>query len=171
MTVSTPRCHPRTNCKSEKCFCENDQPLNLSRTRFAFDGLPALIVHLLITEASYIKRMNANGVQKMMRNILALQQNLSNFVPPSQSSVMERAREYYQLFNLGSEAMIRGISENGPRFTFDEYRTILGLIHDVKAEGEGHEGQPLPETEENRSGGTYSSWLFKLDDVMAKYET
>ncbi|ORY92249.1 hypothetical protein BCR43DRAFT_508347 [Syncephalastrum racemosum] len=138
---------------------------------FAFDGLPALIVHLLISEASYIKRMNANGVQKMMRNILALQQNLSNFVPPSQSSVMERAREYYQLFNLGSEAMIRGISENGPRFTFDEYRTILGLIHDVKAEGEGHEGPSLPETDENRSGGTYSSWLLRLDDVMAKYET
>ncbi|KAI9250189.1 Sec8 exocyst complex component-specific domain-containing protein [Phascolomyces articulosus] len=70
---------------------------------FAFDGLPALIVHILISEASHIKRMNANGVQKMMRNVLALQQNLANFVPPSQNSVMERAREYYQLFNLGSE--------------------------------------------------------------------
>ena len=75
--------------------------------RFAFDGLPALIVHILISEASHIKRMNSNGVQKMMRNILALQQNLANFVPPSQNSVMERAREYYQLFNLGSEVIIK----------------------------------------------------------------
>ncbi|KAI7857397.1 Sec8 exocyst complex component-specific domain-containing protein [Circinella umbellata] len=74
---------------------------------FAFDGLPALIVHILISEASHIKRMNSNGVQKMMRNILALQQNLANFVPPSQNSVMERAREYYQLFNLGSEVIIK----------------------------------------------------------------
>lgn len=73
---------------------------------FAFDGLPALIVHLLISEAAYIKRMNANGVQKMMRNILALQQNLNSLVPPSQSSVLDRAREYYQLYNLGSEVRI-----------------------------------------------------------------
>lgn len=71
--------------------------------RFAFDGLPGLIVHILISEATYIKRLNANGVQKMVRNILALQQNLSNFVPLSQCSIMERAREYYQLYNLGSE--------------------------------------------------------------------
>lgn len=70
---------------------------------FAFDGLPGLIVHILISEATYIKRLNNNGVQKMARNILALQQNLSNFVPLSQCSIMERAREYYQLYNLGSE--------------------------------------------------------------------
>ncbi|KAI7903171.1 uncharacterized protein BX663DRAFT_433609 [Cokeromyces recurvatus] len=70
---------------------------------FTFDGLPGLIVHILISEASYIKRLNSNGVHKMIRNIFALQQNLSNFVPLSQCSIMERARQYYQLFNLGSE--------------------------------------------------------------------
>lgn len=42
----------------------------------------------------------------MVRNILALQQNLSNFVPLAQCSMMERAREYYQLFNLGSEVSL-----------------------------------------------------------------
>lgn len=71
--------------------------------RFAFDGLPGLIVHILISEATYIKRLNNNGVQKMGRNILALQQNLSNFVPLSQCSIMEKARQYYQMFNLSSE--------------------------------------------------------------------
>ncbi|KAI8146190.1 hypothetical protein BJV82DRAFT_600834 [Fennellomyces sp. T-0311] len=136
---------------------------------FAFDGLPALIVHILISEASHIKRMNANGVQKMMRNVLALQQNLANFVPPSQNSVMERAREYYQLFNLGSEGLIRNISENGPRFTFDEYRVILGLIHDIKKESED-DAEAEEEEEENPSNNSYSAWLLKLDDVMAKYE-
>ncbi|CDS07546.1 hypothetical protein LRAMOSA01495 [Lichtheimia ramosa] len=134
---------------------------------FAFDGLPALMVHILITEARQIKRMNANGVQKMMRNVLALQQNLSNFVPPSQNSVMERAREYYQLFNLGSEGLIRSISENGPRFSFDEYRVILGLINDIKKEEDG------PESEQREDSGTsssYSAWLLELDNAMAKYE-
>ncbi|KAI9491703.1 Sec8 exocyst complex component-specific domain-containing protein [Zychaea mexicana] len=134
---------------------------------FAFDGLPALIVHILISEASHIKRMNVNGVQKMMRNVLALQQNLANFVPPSQNSVMERAREYYQLFNLSSEGLIRSISENGPKFTFDEYRIILGLIHDIK---KGNEDDTESAEEEDASNDDYSAWLLKLDDVMAKYE-
>lgn len=136
-------------------------------SRFAFDGLPALMVHILISEASQIKRMNANGVQKMMRNVLALQQNLSNFVPPSQNSVMERAREYYQLFNLGSEGLIRSISENGPRFSFDEYRVILGLINDIKKESDGPESE---QREESGASSSYSAWLLKLDDAMARYE-
>ncbi|KAI9311522.1 Sec8 exocyst complex component-specific domain-containing protein [Dichotomocladium elegans] len=133
---------------------------------FAFDGLPALMVHILISEASQIKRMNQNGVLKMMRNVLALQQNLSNFVPPSQNSIMERAREYYQLYNLGSEGLIRTINENGPRFSFDEYRVILGLINDIKKET-NEEGE---EEAEEATSNSYSAWLLKLDDAMAKYE-
>ncbi|KAI9476110.1 MAG: Sec8 exocyst complex component-specific domain-containing protein [Benjaminiella poitrasii] len=61
---------------------------------FAFDGLPGLISHILIFEATYIKKLNSNGVQKMTRNILALQQNLSNFVPLEQCAVMERVLLY-----------------------------------------------------------------------------
>lgn len=71
--------------------------------RFVFDGLPDLISYLLINEATYIKKLNNNGIQKMIRNILALQQNLSNFVPLTQCAIMENAREYYQLYSIGSE--------------------------------------------------------------------
>ncbi|KAI8380409.1 Sec8 exocyst complex component-specific domain-containing protein [Blakeslea trispora] len=131
---------------------------------FAFEGLPALIVHLLISEAVYIKRLNKNGVQKMNRNILALQQNLSNFVPLSQCSVMERAREYYQLYLLGSEGMIRSIQENGAKFTFDEYRVMLGLIHDVAKE------QEEEVAEDKKTANNYSEWLMELVEVMADYE-
>jgi exocyst complex component 4 len=137
---------------------------------FAFDGVPGLIVHILIAEATYIKRLNGNGVQKMTRNILALQQNLSNFVPLVQCATMERAREYYQLFNLGSEGMIRSIHENGPKFSFDEYRIILGLIHDINRD---HDDEPRgnEQNQEQRSNSSnYSEWLMKLDEVMAEYE-
>ncbi|OAD77145.1 hypothetical protein PHYBLDRAFT_180340 [Phycomyces blakesleeanus NRRL 1555(-)] len=141
---------------------------------FAFDGLPALIVHLLISEATYIKRMNKNGVQKMARNILALQQNLSNFVPSSQSSTLDRACDYYQLYNLGSEGLIRSIRENGPAFTFDEYLVILGLIHDVNKGADSEAKSATPETPtgspDQRSSANYSEWLMKLDEVMADYE-
>ncbi|CAO3607525.1 unnamed protein product [Mucor fragilis] len=144
---------------------------------FAFDGLPGLIVHILISEATYIKRLNNNGVQKMARNILALQQNLSNFVPLSQCSIMERAREYYQLYNLGSEGIIKAIQESGPKFTFDEYRIMLGLIHDInqdqddepKSALESASSAKLEETRKNNSN-KYSEWLMELVEVMADYE-
>ncbi|RCI02454.1 hypothetical protein CU098_009274 [Rhizopus stolonifer] len=138
---------------------------------FAFDGLPGLIVHLLISEATYIKRLNKNGVQKMVRNILALQQNLSNFVPLSQCSVMQRAREYYQLFGLGSEGIIKSIQENGAKYTFDEYRVILGLIHDISQEQDEEGKSTTPASAEEKSNGSkYSEWLMKLVDLMADDE-
>ncbi|OBZ83789.1 putative exocyst complex component sec8 [Choanephora cucurbitarum] len=135
---------------------------------FAFEGLPALIVHILVSEAVYIKKLNKNGVQKMNRNILALQQNLSNFVPISQCSVMERAREYYQLYMLGSEGIIRSIQENGAKFTFDEYRVMLGLIHDVAREQD--EENTTTEEKKTSNSAKYSEWLMELVEVMADYE-
>ncbi|KAI8063832.1 Sec8 exocyst complex component-specific domain-containing protein [Gongronella butleri] len=141
-----------------------DDSINASLPRkdnvFCFDGLPALMVHILITEASFIKRMNRHGAQKMIRNILALQQNLTNFVPPSQSAVMERARRYYQLFNYGTENLIKSIRDNGPAFTFDEYHVILALINNANDE----EGNP------DEAAASSSDWFMKLDEVMAEYE-
>lgn len=83
--------------------------LSPSDESFVFDGLPDLIVHLMISNATYIKRLNHNGVQKMIRNILALQQNLLSVLTASQCAAMERGREYYSLFGLGPEvSFIRG---------------------------------------------------------------
>ncbi|CAO3657286.1 unnamed protein product [Mucor hiemalis] len=134
---------------------------------FAFDGLPGLIVHILVSEASYIKRLNNNGVQKMVRNILALQQNLSNFVPLSQCSIMERARDYYLLYNLGSEGIIKSIQESGPKFTFDEYRIVLALIHDINQD---RDDESKSANGEVSSSSKYSEWLMELVEVMADYE-
>lgn len=53
----------------------------------------------------------------MVRNILALQQNLSNFVPLSQCSIMERARDYYLLYNLGSE--VSSVKKSSKDITID----------------------------------------------------
>ncbi|CAO3612442.1 unnamed protein product [Cunninghamella echinulata] len=147
-----------------------DDSINLSLPRkdemFCFDGLPAFIVHILVSEAGYIKRMNQHGVQKMIRNILALQQNLTNFVPPSQSAIMERARGYYQLYNYGNENLIRSIHDNGPSFTFDEYRVILALINDANNDTQNEDTALSPKGD----GINYTEWLMKLDDIMAEYE-
>ncbi|KAI8991536.1 Sec8 exocyst complex component-specific domain-containing protein [Mycotypha africana] len=150
---------------------------------FVFDGLPRLIVHLLISEASYIKRLNKNGIQKMLRNILALQQNMNNLVPTSQCSIMERAKEYYQIFQLGSEGIIKSIQENGPKFSFDEYRILLGLIHDINLDQDDEQQQIKHNSCTAADSNTttydevrkanhnkYSEWLLELVEVMADYE-
>ncbi|CAO3622394.1 unnamed protein product [Cunninghamella blakesleeana] len=146
-----------------------DDSINLSLPRkdemFCFDGLPAFMVHILVSEAGYIKRMNQHGVQKMIRNILALQQNLTNFVPPSQSAIMERARGYYQLYNYGNENLIRSIRDNGPSFTFDEYHIILALINDAN-----NDDTQQNEKDDTGNAPTQGDWLIKLDDIMAEYE-
>lgn len=123
------------------------------------------MVHILISEAGYIKRMNQHGVQKMIRNILALQQNLTNFVPPSQSAIMERARGYYQLYNYGNENLIRSIRDNGPSFTFDEYHIILALINDAN-----NDDTQQNENDDTGNAPTNGDWLMKLDNIMAEYE-
>jgi exocyst complex component 4 len=126
------------------------------------------MVHILISEANYIKRMNHHGAQKMIRNILALQQNLTNFVPPSQSAVMERARAYYQLYDYGTDNLIKSIRDNGPVFTFDEYCAILTLINDANDDTQDADGGSKTNAAD---GAAPSDWLMKLDDVMAEYDT
>ncbi|OZJ02130.1 hypothetical protein BZG36_04585 [Bifiguratus adelaidae] len=101
---------------------------------FVVDGLPSLVAQVMISNAHYIKRMNLNGVQKMIRNILALQQNLTNLATSEQSSQLDQAREYYRLYTLGSENLLNEIRDRAPQFTFDEYRVILSLIHNVSSE-------------------------------------
>ncbi|KAG0798771.1 hypothetical protein G6F62_000992 [Rhizopus arrhizus] len=134
---------------------------------FVFDGLPDLISYLLINEATYIKKLNNNGIQKMIRNILALQQNLSNFVPLTQCAIMENAREYYQLYSIGSEGMVKSIHENGPKFTFDEYLVMLRLIHDINPDEGENESNEDSKAENSLK---YSEWLRKLDEAMANFE-
>ncbi|CAM0140394.1 unnamed protein product [Umbelopsis sp. WA50703] len=145
---------------------------------FVFDGLPDLIVHLMISNATYIKRLNHNGVQKMIRNILALQQNLLSVLPASQCAPMERGREYYSLFGLGPERMTQEIQNKGPRFTFDEYRDILRLMCDVSQQDnevmvedtKSSVSDEIMLSNTPNSKFNYNDWLMKLDAVMANFE-
>lgn len=148
--------------------------LSPSDESFVFDGLPDLIVHLMISNATYIKRLNHNGVQKMIRNILALQQNLLSVLTASQCAAMERGREYYSLFGLGPERMTQEIQSKGPRFTFDEYRDILRLMCDVSQKDNdmmaddtrSSVSEELMLSNTPKSRYNYNEWLMKLLDVM-----
>lgn len=67
--------------------------------RFVFEGLGTLMEHLLISNSRHIRFANAVGVQKIMRNMLAMQQNLKTITDASQDADFERARAYWNLFS------------------------------------------------------------------------
>lgn len=69
---------------------------------FVFDGLGALMDHLLIYNSRRIRRVNKFGVNKIMRNILALQQNIKaiSISESPEDTEFERARRFWDLFNL-----------------------------------------------------------------------
>lgn len=58
---------------------------------------------LIISNSRYIRYANSHGVKKIMRNILALRQNIKTLSSWSPDTEFSRAREFYGLFSLGPE--------------------------------------------------------------------
>ena len=58
---------------------------------------------LLISNARCIRYANAHGIKKMLRNILALRQNIKTLSSWSPDSEFSRARAFYGLFFNGPQ--------------------------------------------------------------------
>ncbi|KAI0361385.1 hypothetical protein OH77DRAFT_1417634 [Trametes cingulata] len=94
--------------------------------KFVFEGIGHLMQHLLISNARFIQSANALGIKKMMRNMLALQQNIKTITDDNQSTDFDRAKQYYSLFLLSPPDMLDTVRQK-QEFTFDEYKAILDL--------------------------------------------
>lgn len=69
--------------------------------RFIFEGLSLLMDQLLITNSRHIRLANSHGLSKMMRNLLALQQNLKNIGDSPLEVDFERSRKFWEVFGKG----------------------------------------------------------------------
>lgn len=69
--------------------------------RFIFEGLSAFMDHLLISNSRHIRLANKNGLVKMNRNILALQQNLKNIGDAPLEVNFDRSRKFWEVFGRG----------------------------------------------------------------------
>ncbi|RPD82339.1 hypothetical protein L226DRAFT_541685 [Lentinus tigrinus ALCF2SS1-7] len=94
--------------------------------KFAFEGIGHLMQYLLISNARYIQVANEFGIKKMMRNMLALQQNIKTIMDDSSSTQFDRAKRYYSLFLLSPPELLDAVRQK-QEFTFDEYKAILDL--------------------------------------------
>lgn len=93
--------------------------------RFITAGLAALVDTLVVTNASQIKLMNANGCGRVQLNILVLQQNLKAI---EGDVSLSRSAHYFELFSEGPEAIVaRGAKD--PDFSLEERKSLLELCH------------------------------------------
>ncbi|CDO72995.1 hypothetical protein BN946_scf185007.g49 [Trametes cinnabarina] len=114
------------NTELGNCDASLTSTLPETQRKFVFEGMGHLMQHLLISNARFISSANAFGIKKMMRNMLALQQNLKTITDDSSSADFERAKRYYSLFLLSPSDMLDTVRQR-QEFTFDEYKAILDL--------------------------------------------
>ena len=67
--------------------------------QYIFEGLGPLISNIVTSWPNHIRRLNENGIKKMCRNILSLQQQLTNITMTRELS-LDRARQYYEMLYL-----------------------------------------------------------------------
>lgn len=114
-----------------------DEAMNSSlqprKLKYIFEGLGHLIAKILISSAQYIDHIDERGIQKMCRNIFALQQTLTN-ITMAREIALDHARQYFELFYLAPEEILSGVMEKGPQFSELEYMNALQLVHRSQAE-------------------------------------
>ncbi|KAG9307493.1 hypothetical protein G9A89_017323 [Geosiphon pyriformis] len=138
--------------------------LPMREHKFVFEGLDALMEHSLISNAAYIKNLNFNGVTKIKRNILALQQNLRNIVDSPSEVSLGRAQRYYELHRDGPASMLAQIREKGAIFSFEEYKTMLEIIYGIESEQQRNSMMPRHESP-SHSRRMFNEHLIELNEL------
>ncbi|KAM0750251.1 hypothetical protein T439DRAFT_356891 [Meredithblackwellia eburnea MCA 4105] len=101
--------------------------LGPAERKYIFEGLSLLMDQLLISNSRYIRLANKFGHSKMMRNILALQQNLKNIGDTPLEVDFERSRKFWDVFAAGPKEMLELVRSGAIKYEFDEYKALLNL--------------------------------------------
>ncbi|KAG8937024.1 hypothetical protein FRC02_008131 [Tulasnella sp. 418] len=112
----------------ELATCE-DAVINIlpeKQRRFIFEGIGLFMEQTLISNSRHLRFINLLGIEKMRRNILALQQNLKTLAEFTDDRDLAKAKRYYELFMLTPQTMLDGIQRQ-PIFSADEYTSMLRL--------------------------------------------
>ncbi|KPV72247.1 uncharacterized protein RHOBADRAFT_56060 [Rhodotorula graminis WP1] len=138
--------------------------------RYIFEGLSRLMDELLVHNARYIRLANKFGQAKMLRNILALQQNLKNLGDTPLDVDFERSRRFWDLFAAGPKAMLDLVRKGQAHYDFDDLKALLNLqcgIDQSSKDGgipagpNGADGGPLSASGD-RNRRQYNEYLIEL---------
>ncbi|KAJ8933686.1 hypothetical protein NQ318_008404, partial [Aromia moschata] len=106
--------------------------LHPRKCKYIFEGLGHLIAKILISSAQYMNVIDEGGIQRMCRNIFALQQTLTN-ITMTREVALDHARHYFELFFLTPEEILNGIVDKGPEFSELEYMNAFQLLNRSKS--------------------------------------
>jgi exocyst complex component 4 len=100
------------------------ESLSPVKIRYLYNGLAHLISTLLVKLMPEIHSFNDLGIDKMLRNVLALQQCLTA-IGTDDEGYFERTREYYMLLTMDSNAVLHLASERRYAFEFGDYEAVV----------------------------------------------
>ncbi|XP_030764843.1 exocyst complex component 4 [Sitophilus oryzae] len=126
--------------------------LHPRKCKYIFEGLGHLIAKILISSAQYMKVIDDAGIQRMCRNIFALQQTLTN-ITMTREVALDHARHYFELFFLSPEEILNGIVDKGPEFSELEYMNALQLLN---------------RSQKNRDSSSVTVHLERLSDILGE---
>ncbi|KAJ2756239.1 exocyst subunit [Coemansia pectinata] len=141
--------------------------LPADRLNLVFGGISVLMAHILIANTRYIRHFNDVGNRKMVRNILALQQNLTNIALPEESG-LDKARGFYEMYDLGADGILKHIAEHGAAFSFDNYRRMMDFIYSGSGQtGDLGAGRAASLTEARQSD-QYETHVRRLRELLSQ---
>merc|ERR1719187_2168751 len=110
-----------------------DSSLQPRKIQYVFEGVSSLVAAILISSSAQIKKINSNGVKKMCRNIFAVQHTLTASITGRRELALDRAKTFYELFNMTAKELLASIVERGAVFGELEYINCLQLLHRSQA--------------------------------------
>ncbi|KAJ2611293.1 exocyst subunit [Coemansia sp. RSA 1365] len=141
--------------------------LPADKLSLVFGGISVLMAHILIANTRHIKSFNSAGNSKMVRNVLALQQNLTNIALPEESG-LDKARRFYELYDLGADGILKHIAEHGALFSFEDYCRMIGFVYSgngqAAALGAGRANSLL----EAEQSDQYETHVRRLRELLAQ---
>ncbi|KAK0551280.1 exocyst subunit [Tilletia horrida] len=155
------------------------QALAPEQHSFLFNGLASLMDSLLITGVRRVRAMNKPGATKMMRNIMALQQNLKNIVEDPLEVDFEHSRRFWELLMKEPDQYMDSIKAMGTRHSFEEYKSALHLmlgLENASSAASSSQG-PVPSSfagagilgsgSRDVSRQKYNEYLIELHEIVA----
>ncbi|OMJ28344.1 Exocyst complex component 4 [Smittium culicis] len=106
-----------------------------------FNGISYFMANYLVANSKHIRSFDYVGCQKMYKNIVCLQQNLTN-ISLTLENGLDIAKTYYSLFESETKSqdtgfILKHISENGVIYKFNEYKQIFDFAYAAKQHSSG----------------------------------
>lgn len=103
-----------------------------------FLGFSQFLNDLIITRSKAVRKINSNGIKRILLNISTVQQMLRNLSSNPETIDFTKASEYFEMFTMNEFNLLRFIKSKRDNYTKDAYHTLARLIYSEKlADGNG----------------------------------